>query len=62
MCWQGDVKKLHNRARVLDVDLTEFEEELKGEDGWYTEDNVLTLVDCILDEMENFQDSLIVQE
>ena len=62
MSWQGDVKKLHERAKSVDVDLSEFEEEVKGEDGWYTEDNVLTLVECILDELENFQDSLVIKE
>ena len=62
MSWQADITIFHSRAKELGVELTEFENEVKEEDGWYTEENVLTLVENILDELSNFQDSLIIKE
>ncbi|CAH9014450.1 hypothetical protein VP501E541_P0202 [Vibrio phage 501E54-1] len=55
MSWQADMTKLHDRAKGLGIDLEEFEEEFLVDDHWYTEDNIQTLVDCILDEVANLK-------
>tara|TARA_B100001105_G_scaffold89898_1_gene71542 strand:+ start:410 stop:589 length:180 start_codon:yes stop_codon:yes gene_type:complete len=53
MSWQADIGKLYSRAKGMGVELTDFESEVKDEDGWYTEDNVLTFMEELLDDIEN---------
>ena len=53
MSWQADIGKLHSRAKGLGVELIEFETEVGEDDGWYTEDNVLTFMEELLDDIEN---------
>tara|TARA_Y100001963_G_scaffold141003_1_gene208706 strand:+ start:341 stop:535 length:195 start_codon:yes stop_codon:yes gene_type:complete len=53
MSWQADITIFHSRAKELGVELTEFESEVKEEDGWYTEDNVLTFIEELLEDIEN---------
>ncbi|MCP3685038.1 MAG: hypothetical protein GY861_20445 [bacterium] len=55
MSWQADIGKLHKQAKNLGVELIEFENEVKEDDGWYTEDNVLTFIEDLLEELENYQ-------
>ena len=55
MSWQGDIKKLHNKAKALGVDLTEFEDEYNNDEGWYTDDNIQELIECLLTHIENNQ-------
>lgn len=58
MSWQADIKHLHNKAKSLGVDLSDFESEVLEEDGWYTESNVNTLIEGLLEEIVNLQESL----
>lgn len=53
MSWQADIGKLHSRAKELGVELPEFESEVKEDEDWYTEDNVLTFMEELLDEVKN---------
>ena len=55
MSWQGDIKKLHDKAKALGVDLTEFEDEYNNDEGWYTDDNIQELIECLLTHIENNQ-------
>lgn len=61
MSWQADAKKLHERAKALWIDLDIFEEEHLVDDHWYTEDNILTLIECILDEFESLEQSTYIE-
>ena len=53
MSWQADIGKLHKQAKDLGAELIEFENEVKEDDGWYTEDNVLTFIENLIGELEN---------
>ena len=46
MSWQADIKKLHEKSSSLGVDLTEFEDELRNDEGWYTESNIQEFIEC----------------
>ena len=46
MSWQADIKKLHEKSSSLGVDLTEFENELRDDEGWYTESNIQEFIEC----------------
>jgi len=46
MSWQADIKKLHEKSSSLGVDLTEFEDEIRNDEGWYTESNIQELIEC----------------
>ncbi|CAH9014510.1 hypothetical protein VPH5P1C_0219 [Vibrio phage 5P1c] len=53
MSWQADIGKLHSRAKTLGVELINFDKEVNDDDGWYTEDNVLTFMEELLEDIEN---------
>lgn len=53
MSWQADIEKLHNRAKTLRIDLSEFEEDVKDEDGWYTDFNIQVFIECLLEALED---------
>ena len=46
MSWQADIKKLHEKSSSLGVDLTEFEDELRNDEEWYTESNIQDFIEC----------------
>jgi len=46
MSWQADIKKLHEKSSSLGVDLTEFEDDLRDDEGWYTESNIQEFIEC----------------
>ncbi|CAH9014447.1 hypothetical protein VP249E411_P0217 [Vibrio phage 249E41-1] len=53
MSWQADIGKLHSRAKALGVELIDFDKEVSDDDGWYTEENVLTFMEELLEDIEN---------
>ena len=46
MSWQADIKRLHEKSSSLGIDLTEFEDELRNDEGWYTESNIQEFIEC----------------
>ena len=55
MSWQGDIKNLHDKAKALGVDLTEFEDEYNNDEGWYTDENIQDFIECLLAHINNNQ-------
>lgn len=62
MSYQGDITRLHKIAKTLEVPLKGFEMEVEDEDGWYTEGNVITFIEDLLEEVKVLQDNLYMTE
>jgi len=55
MSWQADIERLHIAAVWEGVDLQDFNFELEEDDGWYTEDNIKTFIQCLIEEVSRLK-------
>ena len=52
MSWQGDIVRRYKAAKILGVNLDDVDVELRANDDWFDEDTAMTLIDCLLEHIQ----------